>query len=419
MSKHIRRIPLETVERIAVIFGGGRSMAQCKGDADYIMNGGFYDMSTGNPVGHLKVAGKVYAKADWSCYGFTWGGGADIRMDVIPDKGGDSYFSGVELLSPYRKMGADLHYLPEVGGSRPRTAMALSAGELILYCADSPVTPEKLRDELYAVGAESALMLDSGGSTQCDFGEGAKVSSSRRVNNYIAVWLKKTGGTPEGGENKMIKKVVLDPGHGVETPGKCSPDGSYCEYEFNLDVALQIKEHLERHGVAVTLTRADEHEVGATEKEALAARVATSNAVKPNLFVSIHSNAYGNGAEWTEPEGYDIYTAVADDTAERNKAAKAILARVKEAGIKLHGNGLHHERFYVLRNTVAPAVLIEHGFHTNLREVELLKNGTYRALLAEADAKGILDYLGVAWQGKAVTGAVCPHCGGKLTIGKG
>ena len=424
MSKYIERIPLASVERIAVVFGGGRSVAQVKGDADFILNGGFYDMTTGKPVGHLKVNGTVHAKETWGTWGYAWEK-SDPQMVQLPDFKWTNYISGVPLLTPWDGIGAKLTYAAEVGGSRPRTAIAMDGGNLILYCADSPTTPEKLRDELYAVGAETALMLDSGGSTQCDF-KGKTIHSSRRVHNYIAVWLKKTGDAPEEGENNMSKKVVLDPGHGVETPGKRSPDGTYLEHEFNLDMANRIKAHLERHGVGVVLTRTTEHEpapnddAAQMERDSLAKRVEISNSVNPDLFVSIHSNASGDG--WTDPDGYGIYTSMADDTAERNKAAKSILARVKEAGITIWGGGLHHELFYVLRNTVAPAVLIEHGFHTNLREVELLKNDTYRDILATADAKGVLDYLGIAWQEKAVedvVGCVCPHCGGKLTIGKG
>lgn len=229
-----------------------------------------------------------------------------------------------------------------------------------------------------------------------------------------------------------MKKVVLDPGHGAETPGKRSPDGTYREHEFNLDVAVQIKEHLERHGVAVTLTRTDEHELvphSDTKKmdsQSLAKRVEISNAVSPDLFVSIHSNASGDGRDWTDPDGYGIYTSLAGDTAGRNIAAKAILKRAQEAGITLWGGGLHHTPYYVLRNTAAPAVIIEHGFHTNKAETELLKNGTYRALLSEVDAKGILDYLGIPWVDKPATepetaenGICCPHCGGRLNITKG
>lgn len=425
MSKCIQRIPLESIERVAVVFGGGRSLAQCKGTADFILNGGFYDMSTGKPVGHLKADGTVHSRESWSCWGYAWDT-ADISMKQLPAPGRDNYISGVPLLTPWEGIDAPLNYNAEVGGSRPRTAMALDSRELILYCADTPVRPEKLRDELYAMGAETALMLDSGGSSQCDF-KGKTISSSRRVNNYIAVWLKKDAKTGDEEGTVVAKKVVLDPGHGVETPGKRSPDGTYLEHEFNLDMAGRIAQHLKRHGVEVILTRTDEHEpVPGDENACLAKRVEISNTAKPDLFVSIHSNASGDGTDWTAPNGYGIYTSKAGESAGRNIAAKAILARVKEAGITLWGGGLHHELFYVLRNTVAPAVLIEHGFHTNKTEVERLKNSAYRDKLAAVDAKGILDYLGIAWQEAAVEevqpggGDIgCPHCGGKLKIEKG
>lgn len=412
MSKYIERIPLGTIERIAIIFGGGRSMAQCKGDADYIMNAGFYSMTTGKPVGHLKAAGKVYAKETWNCFGITWDKGDDIRMTVIPDKGGANYISGTELLTPGLKSGAKLHYPAEQGGTRPRTALALDGESLILYCANTPNTPGGVRDELASAGAVSAIMLDSGGSTQCDF-QGKKISSSRRVNNYIAVWLRKgTGEDPEEGKT-MAKKVVLDPGHGVETAGKRSPDGTYLEHEGNLDMALRIKAHLERHGVEVVMTRTDEHDVS------LQNRVALSNAENPDLFVSVHSNASGSG-EWMGARGYGIYTSAAGNTAQRNIAANKIIARVKAAGVHLWGNGLfYNASLYVLKNTKAPAVLIEHLFHDNMEDLALLKDDEFRDLLAQEDAKGILDYLGIQWKEKAAEGFVCPHCGGKLNIVKG
>lgn len=385
MSKHLVTIPLSSIDRIAILMGSGRSLDEVKGDADYIINGGFYDMTTGKPVSHLKANGEVHAKADWNDWGYTWDNGSDIHIDVIPNNGGQNYITATKLIAGSLKPTDKLTYRAEIAGARQRSAMALTEDGLVLYCTNDPTTPEQVRDDLVEVGAVSAIMLDGGGSSQCDF-MGKKISSTRRVNNYIAVWLNK----PK--EETTMKKVVLDPGHGVETAGKCSPDKSYYEHEFNLDMAKRIKALLERHGVAVTMTRSDEHDVS------LADRVAISNKTHPDLFVSIHSNAYGNGVEWTTPKGYGIYTSSAGDSANRNIAAKKILARVKEAGITLHGGGMHHNSYYVLRNTEDPAVLIEHGFHTNTEELELLKSSTYRAKLAEADAKGILDYLGIAWK---------------------
>ena len=195
MSKYIASISLADIERIAIVTGNGRSMAQVKGDADYICNAGFYDMTTGRPVGHLKADGAVLAKEVWGCWGFAWDK-SDIKMAALPTVA-KNYISGVEMLSPMIGVHDAMHYRPDVGGSRPRTAMALTGDKLLLYCADSPTTPEALRDTLYKLGAETAIMLDGGGSSQCDF-QGQKIYSSRRVHNYLAVWLLKKEDKPVG-----------------------------------------------------------------------------------------------------------------------------------------------------------------------------------------------------------------------------
>lgn len=388
MSKYIASIPLADIARIAILTGNGRSMAQVKGDADYICNAGFYDMTTGRPVGHLKADGAVLAKEVWGCWGFAWDR-ADIKMAALP-AAAKNYISGVEMLSPMIGIHDAMHYRPEVGGSRPRTAMALTGDKLLLYCADSPTTPEALRDTLYKLGAETAIMLDGGGSSQCDFA-GQKISSSRRVHNYLAVWLRKKEDEP------VSKTVCLDPGHGVESPGKCSPDKSYYEHEFALDMARRIQAHLERCGVRVVLTRTDEHcPTGKANTNDLLKRVAISDAAGADLFVSIHSNASGN--EWSNASGLMIYTSAGPETASRNVAAKAVLSRMTAAGVELRGSPLVHDiELVVTRETVAPAMLIEYGFHTSRTEVALLKNGSYRAKLAEATAKGVCGFLGVAW----------------------
>ena len=396
MSKYIATIPLADIERIAIVTGNGRSMAQVKGDADYICNAGFYDMTTGRPVGHLKADGAVLSKEVWGCWGFAWDK-SDIKMSALPDAKRTNYISGVEMLSPMIGIHDAMHYRPEVGGSRPRTAMALTGNKLLLYCADSPTTPEALRDTLYKLGAETAIMLDGGGSSQCDF-QGKKISSSRRVHNYLAVWLRKK-------EDKPVSKTVcLDPGHGVESPGKCSPDKSYYEHEFALDMGRRIQAHLERCGIRVVLTRTDEHcPTGKADTNDLLKRVAISDAAGADLFVSLHSNASGN--EWSNASGLMIYTSAGPETASRNVAAKAVLSRMTEAGVELRGSPLVHDmELVVTRKTAAPAMLIEYGFHTNRTEVALLKNGSYRAKLAEATAKGACDFLGVAWEPEAAAG---------------
>lgn len=393
MSKHITTIPISSIERIQIYINQGRmSLAQIKTatGADYIINGGLYEGS--RAVCHLKVDGRVWATDPYSYNGYSWDSGADICMTSVPAKDVGNYICCVALLKEGNPLG--LTYNQDVGGSRPRSAVGLMKDNLCLYCTTQGRTPEVLRDELAALGWNSAVMLDGGGSSQCDFA-GKRITSSRKVHNLILVYLKKNGGAkpPEKEESMKNYKICLDPGHGVETAGKCAPDKSYYEHEFNLDMAKRLKVLLERHGVAVTLTRADAHDV------TLEQRVKIANSINDlNLFVSIHSNASGDGKNWTNPDGYGIYTSAADETAKRNIAANKILAQVKAERINLWGNGLFHELWYVCKNTAAPAILIEHGFHTNKTETAKLKDSAYRQKLAEVDCKGILDYLGVTWR---------------------
>ena len=197
MSKYIAVITRADITRAALVEAGGRSMEQVKAacGCQYIINSWFYDTTTGRPVGNLKIDGTVKATAGWNCWGLTWDKGADIRLDIVPDNGGASYLSGVELLTPTRGPGKALSYSPEYGGTRGRSAVLLAGARVILYCSGDGTadakTPEGLRDELVSIGCRydqaanlRALGLDAGSSSNCDFGAAsasATVSGSRAI----------------------------------------------------------------------------------------------------------------------------------------------------------------------------------------------------------------------------------------------
>ena len=397
MSKYIAVIPRAAITRAALVEAGGRSMEQVKAacGCQYILNSWFYDTITGRPVGNLKIDGTVKAAAGWNGWGLTWDKGADIRLDILPDNGGASYLSGVELLTPTRGPGKALSYSPEYGDTRGRSAVLLAGARVILYCSGDGTadakTPEGLRDELAGLGWASAVMLDGGGSSQCDFG-GERITASRKVHNWICVWLKQGGQKPPEQEDKPMSKhtVCLDPGHG---PGNVngSPDGTYKEWEFTWDMAQRIKPLLEAQGVGVVLTKTADNYPSLTE------RANISNKSKPDCFVSIHTNAYGEGG-WSSASGLEIYTSAGPMTAQRNVLASELVNTFHAAGVSLRNEPIKHEMYTVLAKTDAPAALIEYGFHTNKMDTEYLKDSKYRDKLAEATAKGICEFLGVAWQ---------------------
>ena len=383
-------IPLQRIDRIRLYINTARkSLAAIRAEtgAEYLLNGTLYDMASFLPVCHLKADGEVLCRPAYSVAGYAWDQGADIAMMTLPEAARRNYIACTPLVVDGKKVEA-LTYDPGQGGKRGRSAMGIKDGRLALYCTRDGGTmvrtPEQLRDDLLAAGWESAIMLDGGGSSQCDFA-GQRVESSRAVHDVILVYLKKEGNTVD-----ETKTVVLDAGHDAANLANRSPDGSYYEHEFCLDMAKRMGAHLRRCGVTVTETRPDGAAVSLAERCAIA-----NDSKGLDLFVSLHSNAAG-GSGWSGARGWSAYVYGAGG--ERERAAGAILARVRETGTAVRSAPIVYDpSLYVLKHTAAPAVLIEHAFHTNEADVENLKNADWRSAVAEAQARGITDYLGIVW----------------------
>ncbi len=347
---------------------------------DALVNGGLFDMTTFKPVCHLKVEGVVQATAPWSDFGLCWEV-FDVRLAVVPCDA-KNYISCVCILRGGKTVdvsGIDA----ALKGSRPRTGFGVMAdGRVWLYADKSGKTPEQLAQIAIDGGVTDALMLDGGGSTQGVFPSGA-VTSTRIVQNYICVW---DAGNAGKTEDKM-KTVCIDPGHGGTESANGSPDGSYKEHEFTLDLALRIRKLLTGK-VNVLLTRSVDMTV------ALNKRAQIANEGGADCFVSLHSNAAA-GTGWSDAHGLCAYTYAAGG--ERDKLANAILDELGAAGVELRATRLNHAKFTVLANTKMPAVLVEYLFHNNREDVAKLKDSAFRDKLAKATAKGICNYLGVAW----------------------
>lgn len=387
--KAVAKVRRETISRLAIYINTGKkTLAQIKAEtgADYICNGGLFD-GRFRAVCHLRADGYTWAEDEYSYHGYGWDTN-DIRVMLSGKKDMvRNYICCVELIRDGAPIDKPI-YNADLGGVRGRTALALTKdGDLLIWCSQDGTedarTPETLRDKLLAMGAYSAIMLDGGGSSQCDFA-GEQITSSRVVQNLICVYLRK--------EDKPVsdKKytVCLDPGHGGTDAANGSPDGTYKEHEFTLDMGKRIRAHLERCGVTVVMTRETDASVG------LSRRAEIANAAGADLYVSLHSNA--SGSAWSNARGLCVYTYAAGG--ERDDLANAILRRVNESGeIGIFSAGLYHSKFAVLAQTTMPACLVEYAFHTNKSDVAKLKSAAWRESLAIATAKGVLDKLGVAY----------------------
>lgn len=197
-------IPLAAIRRVQVYINTPRqSLSDIKKatGADYIINGTIYNMTTGAVNCHLKADGNVIAKPGYTVYGLSWDTGKDMCMEVLPNDQ-RNYIACTPLIlngNPLTK----LTYADGMGGSRARSAIGLRGNELALYCNTTGRTPQRLRDELAKAGWTQAVMLDGGGSSQCDFA-GQKITSSRKVQHLILVYLEQEPEEPKG-EKPMVE----------------------------------------------------------------------------------------------------------------------------------------------------------------------------------------------------------------------
>jgi N-acetylmuramoyl-L-alanine amidase len=174
--------------------------------------------------------------------------------------------------------------------------------------------------------------------------------------------------------------VAIDPGHGGGDPGAVGIRGLQ-EKIAVLSISTQVAEQLRRKGINAVMTRTSDREID------LPPRVATAARVKADLFVSIHANSISLSRP--DINGLETYYY---SSAQGYRLARAIHNRILK-NTDMQDRGVRQARFYVLRRTKMPSVLVETGFVTGSRDAARLSSPAQRTQLAEAIAQGIVDYI--------------------------
>lgn len=174
--------------------------------------------------------------------------------------------------------------------------------------------------------------------------------------------------------------VMVDPGHGGPDPGAIGIGGLQ-EKVIVMSIAQQVASLLDQQGVQAVLTRTGDYDFD------LEPRVAMAERMNANLFVSIHANSI----DLSRPDinGLETYYY---SSASSGRLARTIHNSILQ-GVDIQDRGIRTARFYVLRRTSMPSVLIEVGFVTGREDAVKLSNPTYQSQMAQAIARGILQYL--------------------------
>jgi N-acetylmuramoyl-L-alanine amidase len=217
-----------------------------------------------------------------------------------------------------------------------------------------------------------------------------------------------------------IKSVIIDPGHGGKDPGAIGRRGLK-EKDVVLDIAKRLKKKLNVLGIDVILTREDDRFISLYQRS----NIANTNAKEIDFFISIHANA--SRSRWVSGVEVFYLSEFIDDDSRSLKAAKNYDLDLKEdfsgkytpvilwdlifrnnrknsielsrqishalsKDLSQKNRGEKPARFYVLKGTNIPAILVEAGFISNPREEKKLRNGFYRDKIAQAIAEGIMQY---------------------------
>ena len=206
---------------------------------------------------------------------------------------------------------------------------------------------------------------------------------------------KKIGSASRGNYDVLNKVVYLDAGHGGYDPG-----ASYfgiSEKSLTLAIQSRVKAKLEAEGYQVVTTRTSDTYVDLTDRSRAA------NASESDIFVSIHINASGSsaaqGIETYYYQPYAEYPSRINATYHANPTrlsmSDTLANAIQSSLINATGaqnQGVKRRTFAVLRETTAPAVLLELGFLSNPQEAARLNTSSYQETLANAIVGGIKSY---------------------------
>lgn len=195
----------------------------------------------------------------------------------------------------------------------------------------------------------------------------------------------------------MINKditVILDAGHGAETPGKRSPkwsDGSQLfEWEFNRDIVKRIAEQLKESGIKYHILVPEKSDISLTERCRRANKI-WKNTKKRCFLMSIHANAGGG-------TGFEIWTSVGKTKSD--DMATIIWNEMKEEfpsqKMRLDttdGDVDKEKNFAMVYNTQCPATLSECFFMDYEPDCRLIMSDAGRRKIAHAHVRAIKKIL--------------------------
>lgn len=192
-------------------------------------------------------------------------------------------------------------------------------------------------------------------------------------------------------------RVLVDNGHGENTPGKRSPDGRLREWSYTREIADMVIFGLRKKGVDAERIVKEDTDVPLSERCKRANDIYKETGKKA-ILISIHCNAAGSGANWMNARGWSVF--VSNNASANSKKLANCLAEVAN-GIPVPvrtpapGQMFWQQNLAICRDTNCPAVLTENFFQDNKEDVDYLLSREGKDAVARIHIEGIIKYLGL------------------------
>ena len=192
--------------------------------------------------------------------------------------------------------------------------------------------------------------------------------------------------------------ILIDNGHGHNTPGKRSPDGKFLEYAYNREIATRIVADLTDRGYNAQLLVPETEDIPLTERVRRINAHCNTLGKSNVILISIHVNAAGNGTKWLNATGWSCYTSKGQTTSDRISECfyEAAKKNFPDRRIRTDysDNDLDwEENFYILRHSLCPAVLTENFFMDNPQDLEYLQSRAGKQAIIDTHVEAITEYL--------------------------
>ena len=190
-------------------------------------------------------------------------------------------------------------------------------------------------------------------------------------------------------------KVLIDNGHGENTPGKCSPDGKLKEWAYTRKIADRLVTELRKNGIDAEQIVKEMTDIPLSIRCRRANDIYRETGGKA-ILISIHCNAAGSSSDWLSAHGWSVFISNNASMNSKNLAiclAGAAIGKRVFVRQPMQGQLFWTQNLAICRDTICPAVLTENFFQDNKEDVEFLLSDEGMQMVTQIHVDGIKDYL--------------------------